>query len=401
LDISTQGIDASVKGVISAQTTATARFAGAQIRNISDHLIHLSSGQYGNGNNFSFSLISPSFTPLNPPQSGQLYAAESNQIRSFSTMHSDSQMPQRPSDFLFAIDAPLATVKPMVIGSVDPEQVPLAGPAYSFWATGQVFHGSVDVLASTNKFHTDGVSMGVDFQLNPKVIVGAAVGYGNDSTDVDQLGTRVRGQQVAVTVYGVYEPVKGWRIDGLLGYGDLSFDNDRYSALSHTIFSAQRKGSSSYAELGLNLPMVVNNFNVNPYVRVNYLETTLDAYNEGANSNALAFDRSKLVSSALYVGVMAFYDFAQADGAKWTPNAMLELRRNAGGSANQVISFVGTPVNTSALDVSNAPSDVQTMGLGISYTHKRGARFGLRWLESRGTDSYRSTGYQLNASMPF
>jgi outer membrane autotransporter protein len=394
-----QAIDASVKGVISAQATAATRFSETQIHNVSDHLDQLGSGFGIKGNSFAVGLDSPTWTKLSPLKTALLATSKADELSRNSTMNSDSQMPPKALEFLLAMDAsPNANILDSV--SADVNQESLNRP-FAFWASGQVVYGSVGVETSSNKFHTDGVSLGVDFQLNPKAIMGAAVGYGNDITEVDALGSRLKGQQITVTAYGVYKPMRGWLVDGLLGFGELSFDNDRYSALSSTVFSAQRKGSSSYAALGLSLPFAVSNFNVKPYIRANYLETVLNAYKEMGDTNALAFERAKIMSSALVAGVMSSYDLVQTDGGKWTPHAKFEIRRNAAGSVNQVISFVDTPGATSTLDMVTAPRDVITLGLGIGYVRRNGLRFGLSWLESQGSDFYRSTGYKLEASISF
>ncbi len=395
-----QPLDASVKGVVNGQATAAARFSQTQIRNISDHLAQLGRDRSLLGNRFAMGLDSPKLAGLDPLRSVLMPVVAAEPMRG-STLHSDSQMPPKAAGFRFASEAPRASEKTAFNEAPERQQERPAAPVFAFWASGQLVHGRVGVDSAENKFHTDGLSAGVDFQLNPTTLVGAALGYGNDRTDVDDLGSRVKGQQTTVTAYGVLSPVNGWLVDGLLGWGDLSFDNARYSALSGRVFSAQRSGRSSYAALGLSRSLSVNELRVKPYLRASYLESVLKSYSEGAELHALAFDRSKITSRAVSAGVMASHDFVQANGSQWTPHATFEYLRNAAGSVNQNISFTATPGNTVALTTTSVPKEVVSLGLGVDYVQKNGVRLGLSWQASQGSEAYRTTGYKVEASIPF
>ena len=56
----------------------------------------------------------------------------------------------------------------------------------SAWVSGAVQFGQAtpDGLAASNKFTTAGLTAGVDWRAADNLIVGVAVGYGNDSTKV-------------------------------------------------------------------------------------------------------------------------------------------------------------------------------------------------------------------------
>jgi len=399
-----QAIDASVKGTVAGQASAAARFAEAQMRNVTNHINQLGNGLGLQSNHVAIGLVTPEWAQWDQLRPAMVAIANAFAPRDVEAMHSDSDMPKKASGYLKTNDVPQAASKTGI--AVNPVATGLGvaepyGPTYAFWAAGEVTYGRMTVGASNNEFHTDGVTLGVDYQLNPHAVVGAAMGYGNDHTDVDGLGTNIKGSQLALSAYGVYEPQQGWLVDGQLGYGDLAFDNQRYSALSGTLFSAQRKGNSAYVALGLSKPMAVNDFKMRPYVRVSYVETDLEAYSEGGDTNALAYQSARIFSSALVVGVSASYEFVQADGAKWTPNASVELRGNTDGSINQVISFVNTPANTATLSLANAPKEVQTLGLGIGYTRKNGVKVSLNWLGSVGSDAYQSSGIRADIVVPF
>ena len=390
-----QAIDASVKGTVAAQATAASRFSEIQIRNVTDHLSQLGNGLRLRSDRFAVRVDSPMMRALTPLANIRLAAAPGNELLPQKTMSDAAAGPMLPIMKVSNKDLSEASTergKDLESGDDQP---------YALWAAGLVSRGHMDFDSSTNRFLTDGVTLGIDYQLGRDAIIGVALGYGNDRTTVDGQGTRVKGEQLALTAYGVYEPVKGWLVDALLGYGSLSFDNDRYSALSNSVFTARRNGHSLYGALGLSAPFNVEGFNIKPYLRLNLTETSLDAYDEGGDINALAYERSKIRNNATIVGISASRDFSLNDGGKLTPHVKFEVRHNGNRSVNQSISFANAAAETVGLRIDTAAKDVQSVGLGVRYTFKQQTEVGLVWQSYWGSDAYRASSYGLQASIPF
>lgn len=395
-----QAIDGTVKGTITAQVSAAVRFSDTQIRNVMDHVQQLGNGLSLGGNRVALG--------VNAPVSGSAIqltkllfaAADSENTSAGPVTLSDAESPKytglgepsRLNDKGGKSDTGTLGLAEMATD---------AGPRYGFWASGELTVGRMDMNSGTNKFRTDGITFGVDYLLSPKAIIGAAVGYGRDTTDVDSSGTRVKGEQASLIAYGVFEPYRGVLLDGLLGAGSLSMNNDRYSALSSSLLSSDRKGSSKFGAVGLSLPLSIDDFNIKPYIRASYFDIALNAYNEGSDVNALAFDRTNVKGNAAFAGVTASYDIYTEGGGKWVPNAKLEVRRNSKGSVDQSISFADTPGTTAVLKVDSTPQDVQTLGLGVRYQQKQGVGFGLAWLGSMGSNAYHASAIRADLIVPF
>lgn len=269
------------------------------------------------------------------------------------------------------------------------------------WASGTLDYGTLGISGGSNKFSSQGLTFGIDFQVQKNLIIGAALGYGFDKTDVDTLGTNVKSNQVSFATYGVYQPIKDWFVDGLLGYSNITMNNNRYSSASSTIFSADRKGQTVYGSFGLGNIFTFEEIKFQPYARVNHMSTTLNSYSEGTDANALAYNRAKLISESISAGLIASQDFS-VEGGKITPSAKFELKRNARGSLNQGIYYADTPAESTVLSMTAAPLNVQSFGLGVIYTEKRsGASAGLSWQGSLGTNSYRANAFKADVRVPF
>ena len=154
-------------------------------------------------------------------------------------------------------------------------------------------------------------------------------------------------------------------------------------------------GSVSIAKL-----VKVERVQLQPYARLTQMSSTLDAYNEGSNANALAYNQATIVSRAVSAGFTASYDIALESG-KLTPSAKFELRHNARGSLNQTISYADTPAESMVYSLTPAPDDIQSFGLGLTYQAKNGISSDVSWLGSIGSNSYHSNALKLNVRLPF
>ena len=392
-------VDASVKGALAAQVSAASRFTEAQMRNVTEHLNQLGLTFNVRANRLGVGLNSPLLRPT---------MAQSQPAWAIAVNGQGQNMVDSPSrasavGTVLAQNGKDATPIAAQKGSVASElnDAIFGQMALSIWASGDVVHGRMGVNSSTNKFHTDGLTLGFDHLLNDKTIVGVALGYGVDSTQVDDFNSRVRGSQWTVTAYGVYKPQEGVLLDALLGRGQSSFDNTRYSDASNSLLSSTRKGSSTILAVGASAPFTLQAVNLKPYLRVSHTDLNMGAYSEAGDVNALSLGKAHWVTQSAFAGVMASYDIADATGGKWTPNAKLELRRNSSGSMLQSISYADTPSESTTLLTTASPRDQQTLALGVQYTHKQGGQLSMGWSSTRGTGDFRANGYKLQVRLPF
>lgn len=393
-----QAVDASAKATVMAQVSTATRFTDIQIANIAGHMNQLADRFSLDGNRFAIGFGSSEVATIAGLKSILLASADDPRTASDTPVMGTIASHKLGTQDSKVVENRIAPLPDGTEGNTDGDA---RDRRYAFWADGKVEYGRQNLDSGKNGFHTDGITLGLDFLGNPDLIIGAAIGYGYDRSDVDNMGSRVKGSQTSVSAYGIYRLKQNLLVDGILGFGRLDFDNSRYSSLASQILSSERKGSSTYGALGLSLPFESNAFKLKSYARVSYMDLTLDAYDEGSNANALGFDRMRLKQSAVFGGLIADYEISRPDGGKWIPNAKLELRHNSKASFRQSAYFADSPDIAESFGLDTVARNVQTIGLGVRYVKTNGMSMNLNWQGSLGSDSYRSSAFQASVSIPF
>lgn len=399
----TDAVNASVSGTALAQATVTQRFSDSQIKNVTDHVQGLRHNFNVKNNQIALNVNSPALDPFKQVMQGlssaftqpSVKVAQNNVLADGSLSTTDTGGSYIKSAQADALPSDIS------VTNANGQETSLNDRLFGdkkigLWASGTIDYGSI----GHNDFRTSGATFGIDYQLNPHVIVGAAVGYGFGNTDIDTLGTNVKSHQTTGSIYGIYQTENDWFLDALAGYGNLKLKNNRYSSAADSIFSANRNGDTVFGSVSVAKLIKVNRVQFQPYARLTQMSSTLDAYNEGSNVNALAYDQATILGRALSAGFTASYDIALETG-KLTPSAKFELRHNSRGSLNQAISYADTPAESMVYSLTPAPDDVQSLGFGLAYQTKKGITSDVSWLGSTGSNSYHSNAIKLNVRLLF
>jgi uncharacterized protein with beta-barrel porin domain len=396
-------INVSVTGTVLAQATASQRFTERQIENITGHIKGLQRNFNVKNNQIALNVSSPTLAPIKQVfqkinagfSLNSIKIAQSNVVDTgyMSTANAGAGYINLLQTDASPDDIPVLNTASQ---GVSLNEVLFGVKKMGIWASGTLEYGSM----GHNGFRTSGATVGVDYQLNPGLIFGAAVGYGFDNTEIDSMGTGVKSHQTTASVYGAYQTKNDWFLDVMLGYGDLEMNNKRYSNPIDGVFSANRKGDSVFGSVGVAKLIQVNHLQLQPYARLTQTSSTLNAYNEGSSPSALAYDQAQVASRALSAGFTASYDIA-LETAKLTPSAKFELRRNARGSLNQSISFADTAAESMVYSLTPAPDDIQSLGFGLAYQTKKGTVSDVSWLGSVGSNSYQSNAIRFNLRLLF
>ncbi len=181
------------------------------------------------------------------------------------------------------------------------------GNAPSFWMGGALVWGTHDATARQRdrRFRTDGVSMGVDYRLSDLASVGMGAGFGYDKTDVGDLGSQLKSQYRVLAGYAVLRPLEKFSIDGVIGYGQLRFDQQRVVADGGGDARGHRNGTQWFGSLAAAYDYRTSEWLVSPYGRFEVMSADLGAFQETAaqSRNALAFERQTVYSQTFRAGV--------------------------------------------------------------------------------------------------
>jgi uncharacterized protein YhjY with autotransporter beta-barrel domain len=322
--------DPDVQGIVSAQANSARRFATTQVTNLTGHMedLHNAFDPCAINVNFGASVFNPM-----------------------------SAMPQQPN-----VDPrmPGGNLPPACIGQ-GTLPIPLA-----FWTAGTVQFGSTSAYGSPNQFTTGGVTVGVDGRLGSSAIAGLAFGYGSDRTEVGTDGTVTSSRNFDAMFYASYQPVAGWFIDALAGYGSLSFENTRFDSFDTSFYSGARTGSEWFASITASTDIRDGAMKVSPYVRTDWTQAWLQGYAEQATgSSALTYGGVSFNSAAVVIGLRGTYDIPTSWGII-QPTTRLELRHELDSGFNQSMFYTDLGAGQSyLLNMPDLAQNSVTAGVGL------------------------------------
>ncbi len=183
----------------------------------------------------------------------------------------------------------------------------------------------------------------------------------------------------------------------MLGCGDLGFDNLRYSDL---LLSGTRSGSVTFAGLKISRLFEVNNLTLQPYLKVDMSKAKLDAYSEAGSSSAVSYDQANIRSNNISTGIKMFTNIAISNGIL-RPTMNLQYTHNYLGVMNQNMYYTDTGSGDVALSFKSMPSDLGSLGMGLSYQTFKNTLMSFNYMYSQGSNSYNSNTLSANLSVNF
>lgn len=272
-------------------------------------------------------------------------------------------------------------------------------PKLSLWTNGNFDFGAFDTLNSKNKFNSQGTTAGIDYKLHQKIGLGTAFGYGADTTQIDDLGTKNKSHQTTGSFYATYQPVKNLFIDGLGGYGDLSFENSRKLLSSNQLLMSNRAGNVSFGSLTVSNLFRVNNLTVAPSIGGSIISGQLNAYNENnANTNALGFDQANISFKSLSANFKTYYDFYLESGSI-TPSLKIQYSHSFDTTIQQGMHRLNAPHNLYIISTNGMPIDIGSFDAAVTYKTIKGIFIDLGYLGALGSSDFQNNTIKIGLNV--
>lgn len=379
-------LDPEVQGLIASQVATTQRFASAQIDNVTQHL----AGLHGHFNPCSFNFgIAPPIDRTgqygNPVVSKDPYSGP-------------------PPGYYPPYGAPGYGPPPARGLSGTPDCAADWASSMAFWTAGSFQFGSSSAngIATNNKFVTGGVTGGADLRVSDDLIVGVALGYGADRSDIGQNGSRSDATSFSGTLYASMRPFDPFFLDASIGYGTLGFDNRRFVTGEGSLVSGSRRGSYWFGSLSASLELGNGPFKFAPYVSTDFMSATLDNYSEnGSSAQLLTFNDMNVHSFSSAVGLRGSIDIPMGFGTL-TPTARVEYREISQGDYSQAMYYSDLgAASASAFGQPSAVNGMTTGAIGFRARTPGGLSFELEYGFSTGTNSYKAQTIRAVARVPF
>ena len=240
-----------------------------------------------------------------------------------------------------------------------------------FWTGGAVTIGERDADSGQAGFsvRSTGISMGVDFAVNPNFDLGFGGGFGEESADIGSADSEVDSKQFSGVIYGSLRPQSGVFIDAMLGYGSLEFDMQRRVTIDGSLVMGEREGTAMFGSIGLGYDRPVAIGRMTAYGRIESLDATLDAYTEtGSALWALSYAERDVESLQGVLGARYVWSHEERDST-WTPSFRFEYRHEFadGGVQNlQYADWLSGP--TYQIQSAGWDRSEINLGLGLNVT---------------------------------
>ena len=286
---------------------------------------------------------------------------------------------------------PLAFLPSSIVAEGDGEggtsEVGAEFSRWGFFATGTIGRGDRD--GNDNQpgfdFDTQGLTAGVDYRYSGSLILGAALGYNSQDTEVDgdQGGLDTSG--FSLSGYLTWFKGDSWYADGVFTWTRNDYDFDRrvrYDIPSLTGATTRvdqvATGSTDGDQLGMTFSFgrdfSRDAWSFGPYARAEYTSVEFDGYTERMSNPdapggglAMAVDSRDLSSILGVLGGRASYVFSTSWGVLM-PNLQVEWLHEFEDDPDALITrFVNDPTGTAILIPSDSvDQNYFNVGLGLS-----------------------------------
>lgn len=261
-----------------------------------------------------------------------------------------------------------------------------AGGGTGVWIGGNVLFGSREQTSDANalRFSTDGVTAGIDRRVSARLALGLGVGYARDRTEIGGDGTNSRARGASLALYGSYQPGANTFVDGLLGFGALDIDSERFVAAANDFARGARKGEQWFGSVAAGYELRGGSVLLSPYGRLDFARARLKAYTEsGAGLNALTYFEQRVPTLQLALGLRA--ESAHEASFGWVqPRLRLEFRHDFKRDGQASLAYADLPGGPLySIPAASERRNALVLGLGSDFILRGGTRLGVDYQVQR------------------
>lgn len=289
---------------------------------------------------------------------------------------------------------PLGSLIKALTGDDDKAPTGEVGTDFSRWgffASGTIGRGEAkrgEVNPAYN-YDVTGLTAGLDYRKSDKWIIGGAVGYTNQNTDLPGNNGTVDASGWSLSAYSTYYQPDSWYLDSVLTWGHNSFDTDRKIHYTlplpgggTTTVNTRARGSAGGELLDIaatfGRDFQKGAWSIGPYGRATYTRLTFDTMDEklpaGVGSGlGLAIEGRTLTSVASVLGTKVTY----AHSAEWgvlMPHFQFEWEHEFKDDPQALTArFLNDPTHTPmSVTGDKVDTDYFRMGFGLSMVLTKG-----------------------------
>jgi uncharacterized protein with beta-barrel porin domain len=209
---------------------------------------------------------------------------------------------------------------------------------WSSWSEGSLSSSKIGDRTNSSSSETDGqaLAFGFDTKLNDNDLLGFAIQYGKNDTDIGSSGSSTDSENINLSVYRTRPLDNDNFIEGMFGIGLIENDLVRISGAN--TLTGSRNGTQIFGSINYGKTLDKGNFNLTPIARVDLGYTELDSYSE-SGTDALSYAKQTVESGLASVGVQ-FSDIVKFNDNKLKPFGSIEYGMDFSNSSDAKMNYV-------------------------------------------------------------
>jgi outer membrane autotransporter protein len=256
---------------------------------------------------------------------------------------------------------------------------------------------------------TKGLTLGTDFRFTGNHVLGASLGLVKANADLDNNAGNQDTKGWSVSVFGEYVPVENAYIDLTLNYGQNKYDgvrraSDPIQPATTVEYNSNPRGNQFALALSAGYQFYHKAWTLNPYGRLEYVDASIDAFQETGGAGALQISNQRYKSTVLTLGGLAQYAASVAWGVL-VPYVRAEYQYAAQTSSNSTSAQLVVPLvgGTPPVGVGGANADRSygNVAAGVSgvWPHGFSGYFNYQYLF--GQQNFNDSRYTLGIRYEF
>jgi outer membrane lipase/esterase len=213
-------------------------------------------------------------------------------------------------------------------------------------------------------FTTTGVTAGVDYRVTNNFALGVAVGYVNNSTDLNNNLGNIDIDGYNVSAYGNYVQ-NNFYTDAVVSYGWNNYDIQRTIAVGNRTATASPDGNQLSVDVNSGYNFKSGNFSIGPAVGVRYARINIDGYTEkDAGSLNMVVQDQDADSVVLSAGAQASVAI-KAGTSEVIPYVRASYERELADDRREIVTELVTQPGIPMRTITNKPDrDYLKLGAG-------------------------------------
>jgi outer membrane autotransporter protein len=320
---------------------------------------------------------------------------------------------------------PLSFLPSNIVADADGDGGGEVGADFSrlgFFATGTIGRGERSRTDNNPGFDFDtwGLTAGVDYRVTDSLILGAALGYANNESDVSAGQGKLSTDGYSLSGYATFYNQRNWYTDAVLTWGRNSYDITRRiryqigglaggTTQIDQIARATPDGDQLQFSLSLGRDFAHGAWNVGPFARASYAKVDFDSYVERMSDPsapgaglAMAIDGRSLKSLQAVLGGKVSYNMSTSWGIL-IPSAQIEWLKEFEDDPEDIVTrFVNDPTGTDITIAGDAIDDSYfNLGLGLSGVFANGKSAFLLYERRAGQNDFDFSSLALGVRIEF